>query len=584
MGALLVAGSVMALSSCSDEWDDHYSTNASSFSGGTLWEALLANKEYSDFVDTLKAHQYNKLLSGSRIYTVFAPTNEAMRAAGIGGANVAQEFIKNQIAYFYHNFDATKDTTVTMLNKKVMRLQGNKFGDKLDPSISVSNENSVGCTNGILQQLPAILPYSANIWEYIGKQTGTQFRDYLYSFNSITLNTAQSTVDSINTKGQTVYLDSVTTESNRMWKYLGQLSKEDSTYITFILDDTAWGIAYNRIAANYKYDAKAQISGSDRFYSTADSLVKFREAKIRENIVADLSFRTATINNMWKENRYDWIYSIGKSQIYAGVIQEARALKYRSVKKATIKKWMDQSQEVTLSNGKAYRTSDFIYQAPDSWQDTIKVEGESAYVLQKLGSTGMSTSTPRNTSDTLHIVVNGKDTIYKVSSSQYLYIAQEPNRNAASAFFGIPNTLSGKYDVYVTFIPSAAVSGVSPKKGVASCTVKYVSGVIGGNTPKVSTFPAPTPATFTLDPYLVTRQLVASGVELALCYDGFLGSSDKLFTEDSAAGSTTVTKTELPLGGKYGMQIQIKNTTTARDATTDHNLYIDCIELVPHRD
>ncbi len=198
ISALLVAGSAMAFSSCNDEWDDHYSINASSLSGGTLWEALSANKEYSDFVDTLKAHHYEKLLSGTRVYTVFAPTNDAMRNAAIKGTNVQQEFIKNQIAYFYHNFDVTKDTTVTMLDKKVMRLLGNKFGDKLDPNIPVSNENTVGCRNGLLQQLSAILPYSDNLWEYIGKQNGTQFRDYLYSFNTQKLLESQSTVDSIN--------------------------------------------------------------------------------------------------------------------------------------------------------------------------------------------------------------------------------------------------------------------------------------------------------------------------------------------------------------------------------------------------
>lgn len=571
MSALLVVGSVIAFSSCSDEWDDHYSTNASSLSGGTLWEALLANKEYSDFVDTLKAHNYQKLLSGTRVYTVFAPTNDAMRSATIKGTNVTQEFIKNQIAYFYHNFDATKDTTVTMLNKKVMRLLGNNFGDKLDPNIPVSNENTVGCSNGLLQQLPSILPYSDNLWEYIGKQSGTQFRDYLYSFNTKYLSETESTVDSINEAGQTVYLDSVTIDYNPLWAYVGSLSKEDSTYLTFVLDDTAWGVAYNRIAANYKYDEKAQVSGSDRFYSTADSLVKLREAKIKENIVADLSFRKATIDNMWDDNEYDWINSTGYNYVRSGVIGQTR-----HVKKATVKKWMDESQEITLSNGKAYRTSDFIYQPQDSWQDTIKIEGENSYTLQKIG-TGMSTSTPRNTSDTLHVVVNGKDTVYKVSSNQYLYVAHDPNRTAATATFGIPNTLSGTYDVYVTFIPPAAVSGVSAKPGSVKGSLKYILGVLS-NAPQIKSYTIPT---FTTDANLVTRQYITT-ITLGLCYDGFLASDDKLYTETTSG--TTTTKTELTLGGKYGVQLILQNATTARNSDYDHNLYIDCIELVPHRD
>ncbi|MFA6832003.1 MAG: hypothetical protein WCR36_07010, partial [Bacteroidaceae bacterium] len=111
-----------------------------------------------------------------------------------------------------------------------------------------------------------------------------------------------------------------------------------------------------------------------------------------------------------------------------------------------------------------------------------------------------------------------------------------------------------------------------------SGNISYVVGTLS-TSPKTTSLQI---AKFTTDPYLVTRQFLGQ-ITLGLCYDGFLGEDDNLFTETSDEGSSTVTKNVLPLGDKYGVQINLKNTTTARDVSTDHNLYIDCIELVPHR-
>lgn len=560
LGALVVAGSI-CFSSCSDEWDDHYATSSPSTEGMNLWETLKSNPNYSIFADTLAKRGYDAILKSNRIYTVFAPTNEAMQNFQMNGDLIKDEFIKNHIAYFYHNVYPQQDTVVQMLNKKMMRIRQDYFGEKADPEIAVTERN-VPSRNGLLQGLNQVVPYLPNIWEHIGKETDS-LRKYLYSYNVIELNTNESTPGYINSDGQMVYLDSVTYLRNPMWSRTGYLNNEDSTYVSMILDDNAWKEGYDKIEKNFRYypDLQGEFFLEGDVQASKDSLARYKEAIIKLYLTANLNFRKSVMETGANDPKVDFYRTTGKMR----------------VPKTVVNNWINNaSKTIKASNGTAYLTHTFDYDAADVWQDTLTAEGESATALYSLGTTQMSISYNRLNTDTLSISPLSTDyepgAKYEVSGGRYAAVQQAVSR-VASVSYGVANTLSGKYDVWVTFIPSSVVPGIEAKPSSVRGTIKYCQ--VNNNRITTKSYQM---STFDLDAKAVTRIKVAEALELEPSFNGFLSGSDYLYSETS-----TGVKTDL-FSKKYGFFITLTNATNLRDETTDHNLYIDCIELVPHRE
>ncbi len=573
LGALVVAGSV-GMFSCNDDWDDHYSAISPSQAGPTLWEALQA-PEYSAFKDILREKGYEALLSGkdSRIYTVFAPTNDAMSGFVMEDSLLEGEFIQNHISYFYQNVSTVSDTTVTMLNKKVMRLKSDVFGDRLNPNIQMEATN-FACKNGLLQTLPQVVPYKSNIWEIIDKQGG-KLKDYLFSYNSTILNKAQSTVGYVDTLGQTIYLDSVTRLYNPYWGLVGELNHEDSTYVSLIFDDQAWDEGYTKIEKNFKYYPELQYKNF-RYYdgtnaeATIDSLARRKQFLIHDYLVAGMTFTPQVLS--YVDPNSDFYRSVG----------------YYQVPKKDVNEWLTpaNSTPIDASNGKAYLTSKYLYEAADVWQDTITTECEDSYRLLSTTSASMIVTTPRLVTDTLRYsplstdYEKYKDKRYKVSQNQYqsyggtyIYV-KNATAQVAGATFGIANTLSGDYDVWVTFIPSKEVDGVLVRQNLVKGTLYYTTvenGVLVQNAPKIEEFE--------VDSAYVTRVKVGEIRNLAPCYAGFLLDDENVYKQENEAAAKVDLYKE-----KYGVKIQLGCAAGIRDEKYDHSLYIDCIELVPRRD
>ena len=75
-----LAALALPLASCSD-WDDHYDpSTGDEGSKTTLWQAISSQSELSNFARVLKGCDYDRNLSGSQTYTVFALTNDGLPA------------------------------------------------------------------------------------------------------------------------------------------------------------------------------------------------------------------------------------------------------------------------------------------------------------------------------------------------------------------------------------------------------------------------------------------------------------------------------------------------------------------------
>lgn len=217
-----------------------------------------------------------------------------------------------------------------------------------------------------------------------------------------------------------------------------------------------------------------------------------------------------------------------------------------------------------------------LYELPYTFDDiysTIITEGENTYRLYSVGNNMVARYCTLNT-DTLSLSPLSSEYIsgqkYTVSGGKYVYVQQATSQSSIVRY-GVSNTLAGAYDVWVSFIPGSMVEGVVPKPSSVNGNIRYCivnNQKLQINTQKITDF--------TIDPYAVTRIKVAENLNLGVCFDGFLKESEYLYTADGYVQYDL-------LAQKYGFWIMLKNSTDISDKESDHNLYIDCIELVPHK-
>ena len=120
----------VALTSCTDTWDDHYegqSTALYGMSDNTLWQAIKDNPQLSNFATVVEACQFDRTLNSAQMLTVFAPTNDCFSAEQAqtlitqyrteknSGTleednTVMKEFIQNHVTLF--NFSVSDHTNV----------------------------------------------------------------------------------------------------------------------------------------------------------------------------------------------------------------------------------------------------------------------------------------------------------------------------------------------------------------------------------------------------------------------------------------------------------------------------------------
>ncbi|HRZ98694.1 MAG TPA: hypothetical protein P5084_14155, partial [Paludibacter sp.] len=126
----------------------------------------------------------------------------------------------------------------------------------------------------------------------------------------------------------------------------------------------------------------------------------------------------------------------------------------------------EQATKNQLSNGLVYTTDSIRFKAAESWQQPIKIEGENSdygrnykyanlYVRSSLGS------------------------IFKANVSDSKYLVVEPttasNTTQNEVTFPIPNTLSGKYNVYCVFVPSNIATETNTKPYKVSFYLSYLN-------------------------------------------------------------------------------------------------------------
>lgn len=454
-----LAALALPLASCSD-WDDHY--DPSTGDGGaktTLWQAISSEADLSNFARVLQGCGYNRNLSGSQTYTVFALTNDGLSAEQADSLvnayqtqkdngvrdndnTVIRQFVQNHISLFTQPVSSLTNDTLTMLNGKIEAVTPSAVGQR-----EFVTSNALH-SNGLLFTINKKIDYFPNIFEYLGIDSRIDSAyNFINSYSRYEFSEAASVPGGINADGQTEYLDSVMVLSNSLFSTMGQINSEDSTYWMLVPTNDQW----TRLVNEYHdyFDYANTVNKRDSMQEANTRLAILSGTVFSRTINPDRSFADSAVST--NANSY---------QIRKYMDLEPYNIFYRPFDAGGI---FDGTIDAECSNGHVRIAPTFNVPKEKTFFQTVKVEAENISRQDTL----IDASQPL----TVHSVSTDNPFYDKISSNQFVSVIAEntstnPNHFPVAAVqYSIPNLLSNVgYDIYVVFAPQWAYNQYIPEE------------------------------------------------------------------------------------------------------------------------
>ena len=309
-----MAASMLTASSCSD-FDDYNEAPAeqSPTAAQTLWENINSTPELSEFAALVKKSGYDKELSSSRFYTVWAPLNGHLDLAKWQNADSATlrfQFVENHIADYNHYISSPVDERIITLNEKSYNFKGSADDNASSFGGQTIAKSNVAALNGVIHQLSGEAVYRYNFYEYLtaNKETDS-LSNYVMRYEMQELDEQNSVAGPI-VDGIQTYEDSVMIISNAFLDGIRcNLDNEDSTYTMLLPTNEAWEKSYATVKSNLNY-GNGTILGERYYMDNTTQKVQddlkdevnasyLSDSLTRKAIASTLVFSNNNLYNTW---------------------------------------------------------------------------------------------------------------------------------------------------------------------------------------------------------------------------------------------------------------------------------------------
>ncbi|MEZ0538166.1 fasciclin domain-containing protein [Fibrella arboris] len=250
--SLLLIGLLGVCIAACKQWDDRV-TLADSALTRTLFSEISAQPELSKFSDLLVKSGYDKLISSSKNYTVWAPTNKALEAvdlASLGDTTALKLFVGNHVALqTYPMPAATQEVRIQMVNGKYIPFTNGRIGEA---TITSSNKY---VANGVLHTLDKASVVQPNLLGFINGSKDTYVQNkVLGSLSYLVLNPDKAIVDSISsTTGRPVYRPGTGIEQkNKFTDLVYNLADESKQFTYILLTNDAFAAEVTKLSPYFK--------------------------------------------------------------------------------------------------------------------------------------------------------------------------------------------------------------------------------------------------------------------------------------------------------------------------------------------
>jgi len=531
---------------CSDTWDDHYGSTSPVSSGITILKSIESNSELSNFLRVLQATECDTILKGGQVLTVFAPVNSVLTDAKADSLinryieekktkkdddnSVVKGFIKNHISLYNTSVSSKTDESLTMMNGKYEPLKSTSIG-----GISFLTQNQLH-TNGVLFTIDGIVPYNYNVFEMLGNVAKLDsVNKFLASYNVYEFDEEKSVPGEIK-DGKTVYLDSVTELSNSMFRELGYIDREDSTYWMVVPTNDMWKQLYSEYENYYNFDDQTSKRDSLIRANTALSILKGTvfSKSMNAGLNTDEMLKDSANSTNWSKYKFEY-YKYLKPLEAGGVFSG--------------------TDDHTCSNGKVMVPKEWNIDPRSTFLQRIVREGERETWRDTAKNTPNGTIMVRT-------VPTNNPFYGKLSNNSFVEIKKSGTNAQPAQRFYLPNVLSKTpYDIYCVFAPAIAYDTLATADDRLPCKVQFTIGYHNqrGNE-TIKTVKNETEG----GNYFYTRADVVDTVKVATAFE-FETSSYGL-TDDQAYLNVRCRAS----GGEYSKY--------------QNNLRIDCIIVKPHEE
>lgn len=252
------------LFSCSTPWDERKESGDPNLDAN-LSEVIANTPELSKFKELLIQTGYDKILSESKTYTVFTPTNEALAQVDPAFLNDPEKlvfFVQNHIALTSYSSVRNQDVTkIKMLSDKYLEFQGSSTID--DATILTADKYAA---NGIFHIVNKALTPKQNIWQYINSASSTSpMSSYLLSLKE--LNIYKSDADSKKNATPGKYADSLT---NSYLKNVYNLNNEENSYTLFLMEDEGYTAEVDKLRPYLNKSTADSTDTYARYFTVRD--------------------------------------------------------------------------------------------------------------------------------------------------------------------------------------------------------------------------------------------------------------------------------------------------------------------------
>ncbi len=429
----------LAMTACTDTWDNHYQPKTELNATETLWDLIEADPQLNQFEAFVKATGYDELLKQNRFYTIWAPIDGSAYYAthpldvSDSMINVYKlEFVENHIADYNHTASGSmSDNLVKMINGKYNRFEGSTDNYTFKGA-AVTPDYNIAAKNGLLHKIDGYAIFTANVWEYLAKVDSISLLNgFLKSYDEIIFDELNS-VEGPTVGGQVTYLDSVIIEHNPWFERIGQLNREDSSYTMFAPTNKAWREIYDKAKNYFVYDNQTADRDSMQDVMTKDFLCRFLVFSDRLQKSPQDSMVAYCYTNMTG-------YSRMQREVFKGDDLE--------------KLHSNLIESIKLSNGTLNIVDSYNYRT--FWHDTLRVEGESL-----LGTAeGVNDAEYQQSNKTFFTLSRDSVAKYRQTSNGSIGVYKPSTATGNPKLrYTFENVLSAKYRIKVVFVPANYVN------------------------------------------------------------------------------------------------------------------------------
>ena len=452
--------------SCTDTWNDHYESTGSGegeavLHEGTLWQAIKADPELSNFAQVIAGCGFDKTLNSSQVFTVFAPTNDKLPADQVQSIiaeykdqvakkvveedNIAlKEFVYNHVSLYNHSVSRNVSDTIVLMNGKFAYLDY----ESLDGNRLLTRNQLY--SNGVLFKVSDQVNYLSNVFEYLRKDPDLDsLRSFLYNSHFYyrefqdQLSVPGSIVD-----GKTQYLDSVFITRNELFSYLGRLNSEDSTYIMVAPTNEVWKELIEEYEPYFNYPEG--IDKRDSMVYTNSRLAIVRGTTFSRTFNSDETLQDSCTS----ESSYRDYNS--RRALWGGMPFE-----YFQYRKPLEQPYgvMAQTDIVPCSNGEVRKATRWNIDKRMTFNQYIRVDVNNSRNVKELSKLADSHNNLVPTIDEVPHYVNIDNRFYNKLWNN-VFVEYSPNVSTSNhkVLYYLRNVLSNVgYDIYMVIAPVLAV-------------------------------------------------------------------------------------------------------------------------------